>query len=111
MGPGLRGDDNGEAEGTTAKKFERAAASPTGSIARLKLAEHHVDRLHLSVAQKLVDPFLAAESGVLQPAERCAIEVPGGAVDPDIAGLHRLGGAERGLEIVGEDRSCKAVFG
>src|SRR5262249_5884103 len=98
--------------GTTAERSEtlRDTVSQKSSIPRLNVAEHHVDGLHLGVAQKLIDPLLAAEAGVLQATERRAVEVSGGAVDPDIAGLHCTRGAERSLEIVGEDRSCEAVF-
>src|SRR5215813_13745545 len=98
MGPRLRGDDKRRG------LRQRKGWNGTVSIPRLELAEHHVDRLHLGVAQKLVDPLLAAEAGVLQPAERRAVEVAGGAVDPDVARLDSLRGAERGLEIIGEDR-------
>src|SRR5262245_22369206 len=82
----------------------RNAAKLMTSIPRDDLAEHHVHGLHLGVAQKLVDALLAAEPGILQAAERRAVEVPRRAVDPDVAGLDGTGGAERGLEVVGEDR-------
>src|SRR5262249_29170703 len=63
--------------GTTAERLEtNGSVALDFSIPGLNLAEHHVDRLHLGVAQKLVDPFLAAEAGVLQAAERRAVEVP-----------------------------------
>src|SRR2546423_12360949 len=34
----------------------------------------------------------------------------GGAVDPDIAGFHRAGRAERSLDVIGENRCGEAIF-
>src|SRR5829696_1339771 len=81
------------------------------SIPCRHVAEQNVNRLYLGVAQKLVDAFLAAKPGVLEAAERRAVEVTGRAIDPDVAGLHRARGAESGLQIIGEDRGGEAVFG
>ena len=41
--------------------------------------------LDLGIAQEFVDAFLAAEARILVAAERRAVEMARGAVDPDIA--------------------------
>ena len=69
-----------------------------------------MDGLDLGVAQKLVDAFLAAKAGVLEAAERRAVEVAGRAVDPYIARLHRARGAQCRAQIVGEDRRGEPVL-
>src|SRR5579883_2630987 len=70
-----------------------------------------MDRLGLGVAQQLVNSLFASEAAILVAAERGAIEVAGGAVDPDIAGLDRTRGPECGLKIVGEDRRSETILG
>ncbi len=70
----------------------------------------HVDVLLAREAEELLDPFLAADAGLLVAAERRAEEVLRHFVDPDEAGLHRSGDAVRGDEIVGPDRARQPVF-
>src|SRR5262249_56978349 len=81
------------------------------SLFRGAVAKQRVETVHFAVSQELVDPLFAAQAGVLQAAERRAIEMAGGAVDPDVAGFDRARGAERGLEVVGEDRGGQPILG
>src|SRR5580692_3169413 len=72
--------------------------------------EPDVDVLLLGISQHFLKAFLAADAGLLEAAERRAEEMFRHLVDPDKTRLHRGGGAVRGGEVVGPDRSGETVF-
>src|SRR5215471_10204965 len=52
-------------------------------------AEHDVDGLELGVAEQFVQALLAADAGLLHPAERHPREMPGRPIDPQVPGVER----------------------
>src|SRR5579863_3081363 len=81
-----------------------------GGMSRLPRFELHVNVFFLRVSQHLLPAFLAPDAGLLVAAKWRAEEMLRYFVDPDEARLHRCGGAVRGGEIVGPDRSGEPVF-
>src|SRR5438876_11064731 len=72
-------------------------------------AEHDVDRLELGVAEQLLQALLAADPGLLDPAERHPGEMTGRAIDPPVPGVERPGHPVGPAEIVGPDAPGQPV--
>src|ERR1700722_7569376 len=77
---------------------------------RLRCLQLHVDILFLRVGQHLLETFFPADARLLVAAERRAEKMLRDLVDPDEASLHGGGGAVRGRQVIGPDRSGEPVF-
>src|SRR5215212_1075713 len=60
-----------------------------------------MNRLYLGVAQQLVEALLTSGTTVLHAAERRAIEMPRGSVDPHVTRPDRASRAESSPDVVG----------